>query len=140
MEKPWHDDGRVRRVRDNLANRPEAHAPGGSDEGRDGGSPLYTLILHGIRKELGLTLAEYAVIDTIGVLSNNRSYPWCRKSKERIADDLEVSRSTVFRAVAKGLKQGLVEKGTRQGELRTTQLWLDTVTLERSRLKKKRSV
>ena len=138
-DKPWNDDKRISELHGHLDGREDAELPVDLLDARSDETPLYTLILHDARKDFGLTLAEYAVIDTIGVLSNKRRYPWCIKSKEAIADDLEVSRSTVFRAIAKGLEQSLLEKGPRQGNLRTTQLWIDTVTLSRRRLKKSSS-
>lgn len=61
---------------------------------------MFTTIIHPIRKVLLLSCNEYCVLDTVYLLSNNSKYGgWCIKSKDKIADDLDLSRQTVINAI-----------------------------------------
>ena len=91
--------------------------------------PRYTVVYHPIREELGLTLTEYCTFDSVHKLSTIRAeYPWCSKSKRNLAKFLGFTERTVFRAIAVGLKKGLLERNER-GDLRTTMRWKEKVEL-----------
>ena len=96
----------------------------------------YTLVLHEARKELGLTMLEYTLVDLVHQLSGRANYPFCIKSKENMAKDLGYSRAGVFKAIKRCLSLGLLEKGQRGG-LRTTDLWYQAVVVQRKRLQRK---
>lgn len=98
----------------------------------DNEEPKYTLILHEERTKLGLSISTYCVIDSIHNLSHNRGYQFCVMSKDNIAKFLGLGRRTVFRAIAAGLKRGLIEKNER-GDLRTTEKWIQEVVVKRHR-------
>jgi hypothetical protein len=94
--------------------------------------PRYTLILHQIRKQLGLSLMEYCVADSIYHLSNNPTSKvpgWCFASKEKIADFLSTTDRTVFACISSLLEKGLVEKEETTKHLRTTRKWYENVVL-----------
>jgi hypothetical protein len=91
--------------------------------------PRYTVIYHPIREELGLSLTEYCIIDSIHKLSTLRSeYPWCSKSKRNLAKFLGFTERTIFRALALATKKGLIEKNDR-GDVRTTLRWREKVEI-----------
>ena len=100
-------------------------------------TPRYTTILHETRVRLGLSLVEYCVIDSIHNLSHRPNHPWCTVSKEGIGDFLNLGRATVFRAIKKGLDDGLLEKNER-GDLRTTDKWIQAVVVKRSAMTAKK--
>lgn len=98
----------------------------------------FTTILHDVRIELGLSLLEYCLYDSIHALSHNR---WCTKSKESFATWYGVGERTIYRAVDKGIERGFVEKpkkklSERDGRLRATKLWYDLVVLQKKEMKK----
>lgn len=68
-------------------------------------------------------MEEYAILDTIYYYSNNVKFNgWCIASKQTIANDLDVSERTVFRAIETCVEKGFIEKGEK-GTLRTTDSW-----------------
>lgn len=82
---------------------------------------MNTLQDHAIRKAYQLSLNEYAVLTEIYFLSHNQRYNgWCIKSKDNIAETLDVSRDCVFRAIQKLISKGLIEKNANKPSLRTT--------------------
>jgi hypothetical protein len=91
--------------------------------------PRFTVVLHQIRDELGLSMISYAVIDSIHVLSHSTpDHFWCTMSKEELGKFLHISRRTVFNAITEGLNKGLLEKND-GAHLRTTLKWAELVTL-----------
>ncbi len=102
------------------------------------GQHRFTTILHDVRIELGLSLLEYCLYDSIHALSHNR---WCTKSKENFAAWYGVDTRTIYRAIDKGIERGYLEKpkkklSERDGRLRTTKLWYDSVVLQKKEMKK----
>lgn len=80
---------------------------------------------------------QYAVADLISHLEGNKKVPgWCFASKDWIAEELGISRATVFRAIDLLLQEKLLEKNEETSHLRTTTLWFETVVIS----KKKREV
>jgi len=72
---------------------------------------IISLNNHIVRKALCLSLNEMAVLCDIKQMSQNPEYGYtCIKSKEKIADWLDLSRSTVFLIIETLLKKGLIEK------------------------------
>lgn len=89
---------------------------------------FYTIILHQARKKLGLSYGEYIAIDSISILSKQRKFDfWCVISDEKLAENLELSRATIKRAIKKGKKLGLIE--TEYGRKRTTDKWQQLTVL-----------
>jgi hypothetical protein len=94
----------------------------------------YTTINHEARVRLGLTINEYCVYDLIHNLASNPKniqMGWCYAKKETIAEYLDLSRATVFRAIKKGLKINLLEKHPEQPAfLKATSDWYDSVMIK----------
>lgn len=92
----------------------------------------YVTIYEGAMQELGLTVKEYYIAETISLLSGSKSITpgWCVMSKANMAKKLGVSSSTVFNLLNQLEDKGLIErkyKGKRKSEVRTTKLWAKTV-------------
>ena len=89
--------------------------------------PKYTVVLHQVRDELGISIGSYCIFDSIHKLSHsNRDHVYCTLSKQNIGKFLGTTQRTVFRAIKEGLELGLIEKNER-GDLRTTRKWVDLV-------------
>jgi predicted transcriptional regulator len=85
---------------------------------------------HAIRKALNLSLNEMAVLCDIFVLCQNPRYGyWCVKSKDKIAEWLDLSRDTVYRAIGSLKKKGYIT-GNEQGHLRCSQYIFDIETAQ----------
>jgi len=95
---------------------------------RFGLMPRFTVVHHPIREKFGLSMAAYALIDSIDQLSHRPDHPWCERKKEDLASFIGIVRSTVYEAIKQGTEAGLLEKNER-GDLRTTQKWIDEVRL-----------
>ena len=94
----------------------------------------YTLLLHGAKKELGITANEYIVADTIYHLSNNPSSPiqgWCYASKETLAKYVDAQKRNVHKMINRLIEKGLVEKNDDTKHLKTTPKWYSSVVLVR---------
>ena len=91
----------------------------------------YTLVLHSARKELGISIHEYCLADTVHKLSGSRSpVPgWCYASKEQMGKTLGFSRQSIHSMILTLKKQGLIEIQEGTGYLRSTDLWRDTVAI-----------
>lgn len=78
-----------------------------------------------IKKKFGINADQYQVLESIRHLStHNPNYKWCMQKKDEIAEYCAISRSTVFRVIAKGKQQGLIESSPENEEwIRTTNLW-----------------
>ena len=75
---------------------------------------------HSVRKALQLSLNEMAVLCDIKKMSQNRKFDyWCIKSKDKIADWLDLSRATVFRAIDTLILKGYIEKSEKGLRLST---------------------
>lgn len=69
---------------------------------------------HAIRKALCLSMVEMAVLDQVESLSNKPSTKYtCIKSPDKIADDLDIGRATVFRALVALTEKGYIYKKKR---------------------------
>lgn len=85
---------------------------------------MYTTILHPLRKAYKLSLLEYCVLEEIRVLSLNLKYGgWCIKSKQNIADSLDVSKMQIHRIINTLLSKKLIEKNGDTKHIRTTDGW-----------------
>lgn len=96
----------------------------------------YTMILHSVRKELGLSLNEYCIADSIYHLSNNPSSEtkgWCYASKATLGENIGISEQAVYPIIKKLISLGLVEKNPETKYLRTTEKWYNMVVLGHSR-------
>jgi hypothetical protein len=103
---------------------------------------IISLNNHIVRKALCLSLNEMAVLCDIKQMSQNPEYGYtCIKSKEKIADWLDLSRTTVFTIIDTLIKKGLIEKneiGLKPSELvykldmcqEDIGLWLKNGTIE----------
>jgi hypothetical protein len=70
-----------------------------------------SFLTHAIRKALCLSMTEMAVLDQVESLSNRAETQYsCIKSPDKIADDLDVDRATVFRAFKALTEKGYIEK------------------------------
>ena len=85
---------------------------------------LYTIIKHKVRIKLGITTLEYCVADTIYHLSNNpknKMKGWCYASKDTIAENLGVTRQSIFTIVKKLIELDIVIKDPKTRYLKTSQ-------------------
>lgn len=73
----------------------------------------YTHIDHDVRRQLGISMNEYAVLDLIARLSCNPKYPFCIMSAESIANDFDLSRQSVMNIFASLESKGHI---TRDGQ------------------------
>jgi len=91
--------------------------------------PIYSLVIHKIRHKLKLSVIDYVILDTIHRLTvNNEELRCCTLSKNEIATILNISLSTIHRAIIKGLKFGYLEKI--EGRfLKTTSKWSNEAEL-----------
>ena len=96
----------------------------------------YTLILHSVRKNLGLTLNEYCLADSIHKLSSNRSSVpgWCYASKEHLANSLGLTRQSAHTIINKLKEKDLVEQDPETGYVRTTEAWRLEVEVTKTRV------
>ncbi len=96
----------------------------------------YTIINHRARQELGLTMLQYCVIDSIHNLQNNELYKfWCVMTVEHLAKFLNCSESAVDKALAVGFEKKLLKKPEKtfyhDTRKRTTQKWIDAVIMKK---------
>lgn len=91
----------------------------------------YTLILHRVRKKLGLSLNEYCIAEAIYHLSTNprsKISGWCYASKETLAEIIGVSPTSIYNILNRLFELELVEKKTEQKSfLRTTKRWYEYI-------------
>ena len=72
---------------------------------------IISLNNHIVRKALCLSLNEMAVLCDIKQMSQDQKYGYtCIKSKDKIAEWLDLSRTTVFTIIDTLIKKGLIEK------------------------------
>lgn len=89
----------------------------------------FTTINHVARKNLGLSMNEYAVADLIYHLANNPKNPsqWCYASKQTIRTILDLSEKTVYLIINRLINLNLVEKHEETKYLRVTSKWYEEV-------------
>jgi len=99
--------------------------------------PSYTLILHGPRKKMGLTMAEYAIAEAVYHLQHNPVVSgWCFASRTKLADIIGQSRRAVFNMIDKLVEKGLLDRQEETGYLRTTATWYKEVVVFREKTTK----
>lgn len=93
----------------------------------------YTTINHVARQRLGLTWIQYGLADLIHNLANNPKAEarWCYASRETLASTLSVTKQYVIKMIAILIEKGLVERHPLTKQLRTTQLWYDSVVVKK---------
>lgn len=92
-------------------------------------APRWTTVHHLLRKELGLSNSEYAVIDSIHHLNQSRGTRGF--SKEEIGSFLKIGDRSVYRAVSKGIEKEILRRDER-GNVWTTEQWIHGISLARS--------
>jgi hypothetical protein len=85
---------------------------------------VFSVVLHPIKRELGITTLQYMMADSIYHLSHGG---WCIATRPYFAKLFDCDRSTVQRNLAKLEEKLLVERDPKTDYLRTTDLWRDTV-------------
>lgn len=99
----------------------------------------YTLVLHKGRKELGITINEYCLADSIHKLSRNPRSPvlgWCYATKGHLAKSIGFSRQSIHGMLNNLKKKGIIEVSPETGYLRTTETWYEKVETLKDRLNK----
>jgi hypothetical protein len=90
--------------------------------------PRYSIILHDVREKLDLSLNTYVVVDSVHKLSSSDpNFPYCVMSKMEMADFLDLSERTVYRALNDAEHRGLIQR-TGHG-LRATEQWIGAVEI-----------
>lgn len=95
----------------------------------------YTTLYHQARKALGLTVIEYCIADMVYHLCNNPSQEsngWCFSSRQYFAEELGVGEATIYRAITKLIKLGILTKHSSTSMLKCTPLWYETVIIKKS--------
>ena len=100
---------------------------------RDKRSP-YVVIYLDARRQLKLSLTEYALVEIIDRLSGPRSpHPgWCVASRKYLADSLGITERTVYTMLDRLDELGLIERSGRSNLIRPTQTWRESVGQYRS--------
>lgn len=94
----------------------------------------YTTIMHGIRKDLGISIAEYCFVDTVCKLStnpNNQERGWAYAGYEYYAEVIGLSRRATMTMATRMEKRGLIEMDRRKGGqttlMRASETWFEKV-------------
>lgn len=93
---------------------------------------IYTLINHPARRALGISEAEYCLLDLVYKYSTNPNglvKGWCYASKLEIAREREMSESGVYKMVRRLQALALLQSQPQTGYLRTTQKWYKAVVV-----------
>ena len=88
----------------------------------------YTNIQHGFRKENKLTCNEYVFLDMIYGLSRNpenQAGGWCYAKKETLAEEIGVSKQSIFNLMDKLIEAGFLVRHPDTKFLKTTKKWND---------------
>ena len=98
----------------------------------------FTVILHGPRKALGISVLEYSVYDYIYKSQTHPDFSfkgWCKASHRKIASELGISEGTVFGIIARGVEWGLCDVDpANPGHKRTLEKWYNAAYLDESAL------
>lgn len=90
----------------------------------------YTVVQHGPRLELGLSLTAYCIADAIHRLSSDPEHPVCTVTTGSLGEGLGLSKRSVIKNIGDLIDSGLVEKVT-NGRLhvgyRSTKKWFESV-------------
>ena len=98
----------------------------------------YTTVLHAVRKQHELSCNEYCIADMIFHLSANPKAPvqgWCNQSRNKMADEMGLSRRTVIDIINTLAEKKLIERNEADF-LRTTSLWYDSITVAKEGVQK----
>lgn len=91
----------------------------------------FTIISHGVRSKLKLSMTEYAVADIIYRLSiNGKSFlGWCFASKSVLAVKLGLTKRTIINLVETLLKKKIIEKHKGKPRyLRSSEIWINAIS------------
>jgi hypothetical protein len=89
---------------------------------------MYTTILHPLRKAMNLSMHEYAVLDCIYHLSNNTKFGgWAIITKQRIADDLDLSKQSILNIIDSLIIKGFVIKEPTTKYLRASEFYCNAI-------------
>src|SRR5262245_21636250 len=93
----------------------------------------YTVILHGPRDVLDISVSEYCVADAVHKLSGNRSMVpgWCYASKDHLADSLGFTRRGIQKMIKRLKDKGILVAQEGTDYLQTTELWYESVEVFR---------
>jgi len=97
----------------------------------------YTTILHQVREELGITMEDYCVADSVYHLANNpksKIKGWCFSSKKYISEFIKLNERYVFRSLKKLIEKNLIEKDEITKHIRTTEIWYDKVVMPKAKI------
>jgi DNA-binding MarR family transcriptional regulator len=90
----------------------------------------FTTIDHNARKELGISMNEYALADLIYKYSNDskgKLQEWCCVSKNVLAKNLDLSERTILRIIESLREKNLLNKDPQTNCLAITELWYEVV-------------
>jgi len=91
----------------------------------------YTVINHEARVSLNLDFSEYSVADIIYNICKkpgNEWVGWCSVSKAKLSNFIGITPRQVFNIIKKLEKKGILKR-SKQGFLKTTNLWYETVII-----------
>lgn len=96
----------------------------------------FTTINHIARREMDLSMHEYALADLIYNLSNNPKSDysgWCYASKDFLAEQLDLSKQTIHALINELVNKGIVERNIETKHLRITFNWYSRVIIKDSK-------
>lgn len=96
--------------------------------------PTYTTVIHTVRLNLGLSMNEYCIADSICKLSNSPEFPWCLVHREDLGAFIGISKQSTITIIHELVKKGLVEVDEVSRKVRASQKWIDEVVLSSDRL------
>lgn len=87
-----------------------------------------TIVSHGKRKLLGLSMTEYCLADMIMCLSkasyHESSIDWCTKSKKEMGEYIGITQQGVHNCLNSLLKKGIIIRDPQTKFLKVTKKWL----------------
>ena len=93
---------------------------------------IYTLINHASRRALGISEAEYCLLDLVykyATNPNSRVPGWCYASKPEIAKEREISERGLYKMASRLQGAGLLQTHPQTGHWRTTSKWFEAVIM-----------
>lgn len=89
---------------------------------------MYNTIINPLRKALMLSTNEYIILDAIYHLSNNVKYGgWAIISKQKLAEEYDLTRRTIINIVKTLELKGLVIRDERTNFLRASEIYCDAI-------------
>jgi len=98
---------------------------------------IYVTIFLSLKKDLGLSIHEYLVLERINNLSYSKKYDYsCSMSKRSLAKELGLSERQVFTIINYLIKEEFLFKDEKTKYLQPSKEWCKKIEIEKNRIKK----